>query len=443
MDKQAWVVAVDMGYGHQRAAYPLRHLSPTGKVIIANNYQGIPKNDFRIWHESEVFYGFVSRLINIPLIGKTLFNLYDRLQSIKAFYPRRDLSAPNLQLREMYSLIKKNWGKDLIDFLNTKDIPLITTFFAVAFFAEEHKFKNDIYVVLCDADISRSWVGINPQKSRIKYLAPCRRVVDRLKLYGVPEENIFLTGFPLPEENLGDSSLNILKSDLLSRIHNLDPQKRYRQKYAETVVRFLKNTGEQGIAHAQHPLTLTFAVGGAGAQKIMAKDILLSLKKRLLKKELVLNLIAGTRNDVYLYFQEKICEYGLKKLLGKNINILFAVEKEDYFLQFNQMLRTTDVLWTKPSELVFYAGLGIPLIMAPSVGAQENYNRTWLKTINAGISQNNPKYVHEWLFDWVDSGWLAEAAMAGFLDGRQFGVNNMTDVVFNGVKEPAKNYQLM
>jgi hypothetical protein len=41
-EKKAWVVAVDMGYGHQRAAYPLRHLSPTGKVILANNYAGIP-----------------------------------------------------------------------------------------------------------------------------------------------------------------------------------------------------------------------------------------------------------------------------------------------------------------------------------------------------------------------------------------------------------------
>ncbi len=441
-EKQAWVVAVDMGYGHQRAAYPLRHLSPTGKVIIANNYQGIPKKDYNIWHESEVFYGFVSRLINIPLIGEKLFNLYDKLQAIREFYPRRDLSAPSTQLKAMYSLIKKGWGKDFINFLNTKDIPLITTFFSVAFMAEEHKFKNEIYLVLCDADISRAWVAMNPQKSRIKYLAPCRRVVDRLKLYRVPSKNIFLTGFPLPEENLGDDGLRTLKSDLLSRIHNLDPQKRYRQKYADTVAKFLKTAGED-IKHPHHPLTLTFAVGGAGAQKKIAKDILFSLKKRLLKGDLHLNLIAGTRNDVYLYFQEQISECGLTKLLGKNINVLFALEKEDYFQQFNELLRTTDVLWTKPSELVFYAGLGVPLIMAPSVGAQEIFNRTWLKTINAGIAQNNPKYAHEWLFDWVDSGWLAEAAMAGFLDGRQFGVSNITDVVFNGVKEPAKNYQLM
>lgn len=439
-DKQAWVVAVDMGYGHQRAAYPLRHLSPTGKVISANNYQGIPQKDYRIWNESKVFYEFVSRLINFPLVGKYLFGLYDKLQSIKDFYPRRDLSMPNLQLKEMYSLIRKGWGEDFIKYLNTKDIPLITTFFVTAFMAEEHGFKNDIYTVLCDADISRTWVALNPQKSRIKYLAPCRRVVDRLKLYGVKDENIYLTGFPLPEENLGGPDVGVLKADLLARIHNLDPLKRYRQKYSATVAHFLKKDSDSA---KKHPLTITFAVGGAGAQKMMAKDILVSLKKRLLKEDLHLNLVAGSRNDVYLYFQERVQECGLKKLLGKNIKIIFALEKEDYFAQFNEALRTTDILWTKPSELVFYTALGIPLITAPSLGAQEVYNRTWLKTIGAGISQNNPKYTHEWLFDWLDSGWLAEAAMSGFLDGRQFGVSNIKDVVFNGVKEPTKSYQLM
>lgn len=442
MDQKAWVVAVDMGYGHQRAAFPLRRLSVTGKIISANNYQGIPKKDYRIWHESEVFYGFVSRLINVPLIGGYLFNLYDKVQKIEDFYPRRDLSTPNFQLKQMYALIKRGWGKDLINFLNTKDIPLITTFFSVAFFAEEHGFKNDIYLVLCDADISRSWVALNPQTSRIKYLAPCRRVVERLKLYGVKEANIFLTGFPLPEENLGGANLEVLKSDLLNRIQNLDPQRRYRQKHFATVSHFLKDGG-QNQPNAHHPLTLTFAVGGAGAQKYLAKDIVCSLKKRLLNEEIRLNLIAGTRRDVYVFFHDCASHCGLLKLLGKNIKILFSPDTENYFLQFNQLLKTTDVLWTKPSELVFYTALGIPVITAPSLGAQEVFNRIWLKTIGASIAQNNPKYTHEWLFDWIDSGWLAEAAMAGFLDGRQFGVYNIVDVVFHGVKEPTKSYQLL
>lgn len=442
MKEQAWIVAVDMGYGHQRAAYPLRGLSPTGKVIVANNYEGIPARDQRIWRESRRFYEFVSRLINLPWIGRPLFNLYDQLQKIPEFYPRRDLSLPNMQLRQMYKLIATGWGKDLVGYMNKKDIPLITTFFTVAFMAEEHDFKNEIYCVLCDADISRAWVALNPQKSRIKYLAPCRRVVERLKLYGVKPENIFLTGFPLPEENLGGPELKTLKSDLVERICTLDPYGRYQQKYGETLRQFLRLTPRQR-GDCERQLTVTFAVGGAGAQRHMAADLLGSLKKKIAAGEINLNLVAGVRNDVYNYFRDQVKEKNLQKNLGENLKIIFSLDKEDYFRDFNAVLRHSDMLWTKPSELVFYTALGLPIIMAPSVGSQEVFNRTWLKTINAGISQNTTRYTHEWLFDWVESGWLAEAAMAGFLDGRQFGVFNISDVIFKGVKEPTKSYQLL
>jgi len=441
MSKHAWVVAVDMGYGHQRAAYPLRHLSPDDRVLIANNYAGIPRRDFFVWHNTQAVYEFISRLTSFPLIGHKIFDFYDRLQKIRDFYPRRDLSRPNMQIRQIYGLIKKGWGKDLINLLNRKNIPLVTTFFTVAFFAEEHGFKNDIYCVLCDADISRAWVAKNPKKSRIKYFAPCRRVVERLKLYGVPENNIFLTGFPLPEENLGGPELKILKSDLAERIINLDPTHRYRQKYSETVEQFLKGI-KIGAKH-RHPLTLTFAVGGAGAQRQIAVDILASLKKKLLAGEINLNLVAGTRNDVYAYFKTHLMENGLGRAFDKNLKIIYEVNKEDYFQALNDALRATDILWTKPSEMVFYTALGLPIIMAPSIGSQEVYNRTWLKTIGAGISQNDPRYTHEWLFDWIKSGWLAEAAMSGFLDGRQFGVYNIQDVIFRGIKEPDKSYQLL
>ena len=36
-NKKAWVVAVDMGYGHQRTAYPLRDIAFSGKVVSANS----------------------------------------------------------------------------------------------------------------------------------------------------------------------------------------------------------------------------------------------------------------------------------------------------------------------------------------------------------------------------------------------------------------------
>lgn len=439
---KAWVVAVTMGYGHQRAAYPLRHLSPNGKVLNANNYQGISDKDRRIWENGRVFYETFSRIKNFPLCGDLLFDIFiDRMQRIPAFYPRRDLSAPSLQLRSMYGAINAGWGKNLIEYLNTENIPLITTFPTVAFFAEEHGFKNEIYLNVCDADISRAWAPMRPKSSRIKYFAPCRRVVERLKLYTVKEENIFLTGFPLPVEDLGGSKLNILKKDLAERIVNLDPNRHYRKKYGGTVHQFLK--GVKLTSKHRHPLTLTFAVGGAGAQQGLAKDILFSLRKKISRGEINFNLVAGTRNDSYQYFKKQIDKINLSKFLGRNLNIIFDLNIEDYFKNLNQVLRDTDILWTKPSEMVFYTALGLPIIMAPALGSQEIYNRRWLKTIGAGIAQSEPKYTNEWLFDWINSGWLAEAAMSGYLDGRQFGVYNIEDVVFNKVKDPQKSYALL
>lgn len=440
MNTQAWVVAVDMGYGHQRAAYPLRHLSPTGSVISANTYEGIPVRDRNLWNSGRWFYDLVSRSSAIPLVGWRIFNWFDRFQAIPHFYPRRDLSAPSFQVRQTYVLIRRGFGRHLVAQLNKRLLPLITTFFTVAFFAEEHGFKGDIYLVICDSDINRAWVPLRPEKSRIKYLAPCRRVVERLKLYGIREENIFLTGFPLPEENIGND-LGILRSDLAERIINLDPEGRYRSKYAETVKQFLHGIKITGRHH--HPLTLAFAVGGAGAQRALADTIVVSLRGRLLSQTINLNLIAGSRLDVRAYFERHIKQAGLSGLLGRNLRIIFSPDKQEYFRLLNESLRTTDILWTKPSELVFYSALGLPVIMAPPLGSQEKFNRIWLKTIGAGISQNLPPYTSEWLFDWIQSGWLAEAAMSGYLDGRQFGVRNITDVVFRGVREPAKDDSLL
>ena len=47
--QKAWVVDVNMGYGHQRTAYPLKNLTPYGEIISANDYKEIPKKDRQIW----------------------------------------------------------------------------------------------------------------------------------------------------------------------------------------------------------------------------------------------------------------------------------------------------------------------------------------------------------------------------------------------------------
>src|SRR4030043_877616 len=140
MEKSAWVVSVNMGYGHQRTAFPLRSLSIAGKVVCANDYQGIPKSDKRIWSMTRLGYEFVSKVKAIPLFGSFVFFLFDQFQKILSFYPKRDLSNPSFQLRQTVSLIRKGWGKHFIEKLAKNPIPIVSTFFTPAFMAEPFDF---------------------------------------------------------------------------------------------------------------------------------------------------------------------------------------------------------------------------------------------------------------------------------------------------------------
>lgn len=432
---KAWVVAVNMGYGHERAAYNLKNLA-YGDIMIANDYEGIPKKDRNLWRDSRKFYEMVSRASHLPIIGDEIFELFDKWQEIKEFYPRRDLSKPNYQTKKTYEMIQeKEWGRDLIEYLNKDPRPLVSTFFFTAFAAEVFGYKNDIYCVVCDADISRNWAPLNPQKSRIKYLAPCQRAAERLKLYGVKEENIYLSGFPLPKENINGRGFTTLKKDMSHRLYNLDPKKVYAKKYGSVIKTYLgaKNFPKK----SDHPLTLMFAVGGAGAQREIGETILKSLKKKIINDEIKLILVAGSRSEVSTYFKNQVLRAGMKKELGKGVEILYCRERRDYFQLFNERLRKTDIVWTKPSEVSFYAGLGLPIIMAPSIGSQEEFNRSWLKSYAAGITQRRPEYAHEWLFDWINDGRLARAAMHGFTEVPKLGSFKIEDIVL-GRKERFK-----
>ncbi len=408
--KQAYVVAVDMGYGHQRAVYPLRHLAallPTdqnkiGKVINANSYEGIPKKDKAQWDGSQKLYEFISRFTNIPLIGRLLFKSMDYFQRIEPFYPKRDQSRPTLQLRSIYAGIKRGWGKHLIATLNQNPLPLITSFFIPAYFAEEHGYKGEIYLLCCDADVSRAWAPLKAGSSRITFLVPSERVKERLRRYGVRAEKIIMTGFPLPTENIGTGE-KILQKSFQARLARLQPK-------------------------SKAPLTITFCVGGAGAQRDLGVQILNSLHKKIDAGEIILNLVAGSRADVNDFYQKEIDRLHFKLKHKGCIRIIFAPVKADYFKLFNEVLLETDILWTKPSELSFYTGLGLPIIMAPTVGSQEEFNREWLLTLGAGLDQKDPVHAAEWIFEWLKNGAFAQAAKHA-LEAPRSGTKKITDLV--------------
>jgi hypothetical protein len=240
-----------------------------------------------------------------------------------------------------------------------------------------------------------------------------------------------VTGFPLPLELLGDRNVSALKMNLKRRLRNLDPSGSFFNLYKHSIKAYLhdndKETAE--ISFQKRSLTITYAVGGAGAQKEVGEQIAQSLADEIIKGEIKLNLVAGTRKELRDYFN------GVKKYIApdsENVCIIWAEDNESYFDLFNQSLQTTDILWTKPSELSFYCALGIPIIMTPAIGPQEKCNRRWLREIGAGIKQQDPEFANQWLFDMLNRGRLAEAAWNGFLKARKYGTYNIIDFLESG-----------
>jgi hypothetical protein len=377
----------------------------------------------KLWNRVRRAYECISRVKSVPLVGDPLFSLMNTLLSIPPYYPIRDLSKPTIQANLLNSLVDRGLCRSLLKKIAGKPLPLITSYPAPAIAADKAGY-SPIYCIVCDAEISRAWVALDPRESGIHYLAPCARTVMRLKSYGVSESKIHLTGFPFPLEVLGDRELKILNNDLARRLVRLDPNHRFHSLHNRNVVHFLgrRMAGDQ----RRKPLTITYAVGGAGAQRDIGEKITRSLKDKIAKGQIHLNLVAGVRAEVAAFFDE------LKQELlpgNRNLQIVFEQSKSRYFQVFSRVIRNTDILWTKPSELSFYCSLGIPLILSPPIGSQEHFNKKWLLEIQAGIPQEDPEYTDQWLFDMLNAGRLAEAAWNGYLKTEQRGTYNIQDIL--------------
>ena len=99
-----------------------------------------------------------------------------------------------------------------------------------------------------------------------------------------------------------------------------------------------------------------------------------------------------------------------------------------YFGRFNALLARPDILWTKPSELSFFAALGIPLVFSWPLGVHERVNRRWVLHRGAGFKQESPGEAWEWLREWLDDGTLAGAAWSGYQRLPKFGAARIAEV---------------
>ncbi len=408
-----------IGYGHFRAAYPLRDFS---ELVRADDYEGIPRKDKILWKMLSSGYASITRSVELPLVGELAFLSFDYFQRVPRFYPRRDLSRPNAALLTIYGLMRLGFGKDLIRKLSREPIPMIATYFIPAFMAERYSYPGEIYCLVCDADVARTWAPLRPRGSRIVYLAPTQRVVERLRDYGVRE--VRLTGFPLPMELIGDD-MSVLREDFSKRLPNLDPNRVFIDRYSPLLKEKLGGIPES----SDHPLTIMFSVGGTGVQARLGVSLLRKLAGELARGEVRLVISVGVRRELRDHYMSWVDRLGLRELLDHSIMLVFDPSPEGYLRKFNEALRRSDILWTKPSELSFYAALGIPILASEPVGSHEVSNLRWLTKGGYGMAQGDMRYFEHWFFDWLRNGYFAEKAIEGFLELEKLGALKVREAV--------------
>jgi hypothetical protein len=359
----------------------------------------------------------VHRLLSKPnrlagLMGRWARTAMDAVTLIPPLHESSDLSAPDAAVRMVGGLVDLGLGRGLGRYLCETGRALVTTFYVPALIAD-HAGCERVFCVVTDADCHRVWAARSPAQSRIHYFAPSARVVRRLEAYGVSPTRISLTGFPLPGELLGGPDLGAAVGALGRRLVRLDPEGVFRRLYQHE----LRRVFPDGLPESEQgkPPRITFAVGGAGAQAELAPLFLPSLARPLREGRLSLTLVAGIRQPVAEEFHRAVAAAGLTDEFGQSLRIMVDGPFSLYYRHFNQLVAETDLLWTKPSELSFYAALGLPLVLSRPVGSHERYNRRWLLEQGASLRQHDPRYAWEWIAEWLRDGTLAAAAWSGFM----------------------------
>lgn len=403
------IVAVNMGYGHLRPAAALAEVLRTvvSRGDLAPLADSRDRDTLARLHAQLVF---LSRASQVPLVGPAMRRVLDAVTWVPRLRRRGELAAPNAATRHLRTLIDRGFGAALADRVRASRAPMLSTFYAQAI-AADARGVDDVHCLTTDSDVNRVWVAHDPRASRIRYCVPLRRTARRLEAYGVPSERIHLTGFPLPPGLVGGPSLDVLHENLARRLLRLDPSGAWRRE-APDAARRLMERAPRGAASA--PVSVTFAIGGAGAQAELACALVRALREPLARGAVRLTLVAGVRREVASRLVGFARWHAAEALRRGAIDVLHGATFQDYLARFEVRLARTDVLVTKPSEMIFYGALGLALVLAPPLGHHERANGRLARRKGFGLEAPPPSGTARWLEQHLADGSLARAAWSGY-----------------------------
>jgi hypothetical protein len=403
--KEVLLATAEMGYGHLRALYPFREIAGYRFVILGQTDRS-KKIEKVLWKAILKMYETVSRLRKFPLIGWLLFGIMNKLLSI----PSRKEKQKNVDKSFSFWLLERFIGiglcKGIQNELHEGRNILMTSFYVPVIALSKRK-DVKIYCQICDSDLSSVWVIRNSEVNRTHYFAPCQKAINRLLSYGVQHDMIHLTGFPLPDYLVGGFNQEIAKRNFQKRMILLENPK---------------------IISSDFPLKIAYVIGGAGAYSEVGIKVALSLIDEIIDGEVVLYLVTGIKHKVTLEYQK----FKEKQFPGcANLQIVEASNHFEYFQRFNEVVSTIHLLWTKPSELVFYSALGIPIIMTDPLGPQEEANREWVLETGVGIDHNISRYTKHWIIDKLYKGVFAKVARQAWDKGLRTALYQIPEIIDN------------
>lgn len=418
------MVAAELGLGHLRAARPLAAALGV-PTVYADRVPLCEPHEQRMWEGVRQAYRWGVASSQLPVMGRSMRRLVDAATMIPPLYMYRDFAGPSVAARSIDAMIRAGLGRRLIDRLQETGAPLLTTFYLPAIVADRAGVQS-IFCVVTDADVSRIWAPCDPRESRIRYLVPSPRVVRRLRSIGVPREHIAYTGFPLPPALVGGEELGTLRRTLAARLVRLDPKGRFRAQAQSEELLALAHTAHE---HEKQPPLVTITAGAAGSRAGRFEAFVPAVRHAVVAGAIRLALVAGVRADLARRYHAMLRRNYMDRFIGRGIEILIADHHEQYFDRFDELLSRTDVLWTRPNELVFYTGLGLPLIVTPPVGVHERFNRRFALEEAVAVKQRRPAQLPARIHEWLKDGTLAAAAWRGYLRMPKFGTERILEQV--------------
>ena len=403
MNPDFYITTVLMGYGHLRAADNVAGLG-RGRLVRVDQPPFTNLVDVTVWKSSQDLYHVVSRTVETRL--RFLFRLLERIEDIP-----EDSNAASMKYSMLVRLcVRMGVGRGLwrlADPLNNGHDgsicpPRLHTFFVPALACVYNRLPGKNYQLLCDVDFHRVWAPIRPNDGDVTYLVPAAAGADRLMSYGVTHDRIVVTGFPLPLANTGGKDLAVLQSDLRARLERLSPK-------------------------SDSPLRLVFALSGAGCYLILLKTLIRELLPELRSGKLILSIAAGDNRRAKAEIESHLAALNAGPADG--LNILYSPDVLEAFALFNRALRESDLLITKPGELVFYAALGIPQVLLPPVGKHEFKNRAYLVENSAALDLPGAESAGAWLLAQRANGAWRHAAESAFARLPQLGAFAINDAV--------------